>query len=109
MSLGSLLNQSVSIKNGTGQFDLHGKPTLGSTASTPGRFEKTYKTIVTENQEREPIHGIVFVGPTVSVNIGAEVTYGSDKYRVMQLEEVVGRGGAIHHKELLVQLWSYGA
>ena len=107
MSIGGLLNQSASISEPSGTRDVHGKRTLGAATTVVARFERKYKTIVTEQREKEPIHGVVFVHPGTTVSIGAKLTYDSVDYRVMTIMDQVGQAGSIHHKELMVQLWSY--
>lgn len=108
MSFNALLRQTISVKNRDGARDLHGKRALGDSTEYRARFERTYKTIVTPEREREPIHGIVFVPKDAEINIGAQVTYGSEEFRVLERQDVVGRNGRTHHYELLVQLWSFG-
>lgn len=109
MAISGLLNQTVSIKNASGTRDLHGKRALGTAFSVSARFERTYKTIVTEDREKEPIHGVVFVPTGTSVSVGDKIVYGTDEYRVINRLDHVGRNGSIHHIELLVQLWSYSS
>lgn len=109
MSFNALLRQTISVKNRDGARDLHGKQALGSSTDYKARFERTYKTIVTAEREREPIHGIVFVPKNVDISIGAQLIYGSEEFRVLEREDVVGRNGRVHHYELLVQLWSFGS
>lgn len=107
MSLSGLLNQSITVENPTGSRDLHGKPALGAAATVQCRFERKYRTIVTAGREQEPIHAVAVVGPTADVEIGAAVTFGSDKYRVLERADAPGRNGSIHHYELMLQLWSF--
>lgn len=107
MSISHLLNQSISVRNPSGTRDLHGKRALGTATTVRARFERTNKTIVTAEREREPIDGIVFVGPSATVEIGAKVTYDGTDYRVMTRSDVVVGSGGLHHYELMVQLWSY--
>lgn len=107
MGINHLLNQTITIANPSGTRDLHGKPSLGAPTSVSARFERTTKTIVTAEREREPIHGIVFVPPGTSVSIGAKVTYDGEDYRVMTRSDIVVGSGSVHHYELMVQLWSY--
>lgn len=107
MALNTLLNQSILLENPTGTRDLHGKRGLAASQSIRARFERTYKTIVTETREKEPIHGVVFVPPDTDVEIGARVTYQGVHFRVVSRMDQVGRSGALNHKELFVQLWSF--
>ena len=107
MAITHLLRQTAVIRNPSGTTDLHGKPTLSTGTTVKARFERTHKTIVTAQREREPIHGIVFVSPDTTVEIGAKVTYDSQDYRVIDRADVVGRNGQVHHYELFCQLWSF--
>lgn len=109
MGINHLLNQSITIENPTGSRDLHGKRAFGASSSVSARFERTNKTIVTAEREREPIHGIVFVAPGTTVAIGSKVTYDGEDYRVMTRSDIVVGSGSTHHLELMVQLWSYGS
>ncbi len=109
MAISHLLKQTITVKNPSGSKDLHGKPALGSAFTLKARVERTSKVIATENREREPLHAIIFVGPATEVERGAQVTYSSDTYRVLERSDVVGRNGALHHYELMCQLWSFGS
>jgi len=64
---------------------------------------------MTAEREREPIDGIIFVAPGTSVSKSARLTYQTEKYRVIKIEDVVGKNGTTHHFEIMVQLWSYKA
>jgi hypothetical protein len=107
MAFNSLLRQTISVKNPSGSRDLHAKTALGAATEHRARFERTYKTIVTAEREREPIHGIIFTKSDATIEIGAQVTYSGEVYRVMQRDDVVGKNGSVHHYEFLVQLWSW--
>lgn len=107
MSFQGLLRQTISVKNPTGAKDLHAKDAFGAAADVKCRFERVFKTIVTANREKEPIHAMAAIMPTAAVAKDAQVTYGSDVYRVMQVSDSPGRNGSIHHYELMLQLWSY--
>ena len=109
MSFNGLLNQTISVKNPTGAKDLHGKKTLSSAVEYACRFERTYKTIVTAERDREPIHALVAVGPDANVVKGAQVTFGGEVFRVMQRADAPGRNGQIHHYELMLQEWEFGS
>lgn len=109
MGITDLTNQTITVKNPGTTRDKHGNAILGSSASIAARFQRTNKTIVTANKEREPIDGIVFVAAGADVQIGAQVIYDSEKYRVITKADQVIGSGAVHHKELMVQLWSYAA
>lgn len=109
MGFAGLLNQTVAINNLGGTRDLHGKVALNTSFSSRARLERTYKTIVTADNEKTPIHAVVFVPPTVMVGVGDKVTYGDEVYRVMTKSDMVGRNGSIYHKELLLQLWSFSS
>lgn len=107
MSVSTLSNQSVSIENPAGTRNRTGQTTFLAAATASVRFERTYKTIKTENREREPVHAVMGCPSTVSVSVGARVTYGSDIYRVLTVSEAVGGDGTVHHLECNLQLWSY--
>lgn len=109
MGINHLLRQTITIKNPTGTRDLHGKAALGASTSVRARFQRGIKTIVTAEREREPIHGMVFVMPSTDVDVGAQVVYEGTKYRVLERADIPGRNGQIHHRELMLQLWSWPA
>lgn len=109
MSLRSLLRQTVAIANPSGATGQHGDRAFSAPVSYPARFQQTTKTMINLKGEREPIDGIVFVGPDAAVQIGAKLTYSSAVYRVMKREVVIGRRGETHHYELQVQTWSFGS
>lgn len=109
MALTHLLNQTISVQEPTGARDMHGKKALSSATEYRARFERTYKTIITAEREREPIHGIVFVDDDTDIDVGSKVTYDSNAYRVMERSDLVLGNGKVHHRELMVQLWSFGS
>lgn len=107
MSFHGLLNQTLAYENPTATKDLHGKVTYGSSTSTRCRFERVFKTVVTAERDREPIHAQAIVPPSAVVERGARVTFGADTYRVMERSDAPGRNGSIHHYELMLQLWDF--
>lgn len=107
MSLKRLLKQSITINNPAGALGKHGEVVLGASATVPCRFEKTSRTILNPQGEREPIDGVAYVGATAVLQLGAKVIYSTETYRLMRIEEIPGRRGIIHHYELLLQLWSF--
>lgn len=107
MSVSTLSNQSITIENPAGTQDKHGQPVFSTGATALCRFERTYKTIVSAEREREPVHAIAGLPPGVTIVRGARVTYGSDQYRVIQLAEAVDGSGTVHHREAMLQLWGY--
>lgn len=107
MSVNTLSNQTVTIENPTGTRDKHGQAAFGAGTSAAVRFERTYKTIKTEEREREPIHALMGCPPAVTIAKGARVTYQTDTYRVMQVAEAIDGSGDVHHREAMLQLWSY--
>ena len=107
MSFNSLLRQTATIANPSGNRDKQGQPAYGSATSYKVRFQQTTKSIATKDRERTPIHGIVFVGKNAVVQKDAQLTYNGTVYRVMAIEDVPGRNGQRHHLELMVQLWSF--
>lgn len=109
MSFNGLLNQTISVKNPTGVQDLHGKRAFGASVDLRCRFERVYRTIRTAEREREPIHAQAMIGPGTVVQIGAQVTFGSDKFRVIERQDAPGRSGAVHHYELMLQQWEFGS
>lgn len=109
MSFNSLLRQSITISNPSGTADLHGKDSFSAGQAVRCRFERVYKTVVTAEREREPIHGVAIIGPGFTPQVGAKVQYGSDIYRLLERSDAPGRNGALHHYELMLQLWEFGA
>lgn len=102
MSFNALLNQTGTISNKS-TVDRHGKYSQGSGTSVAMRFEKTKKVIVTPQNDKEPIDGIVFVGPSVSVDTGDKLVFDGITYKVMQVSPIILGNGITHHKELMVQ------
>lgn len=107
MTVDTLSNQSVSIENPTGARDKHGQPAFGSATTSSVRFERTYKTMKTEERDREPIHAVMGCPASVTISRGARVTYGSEVYRAMSVAEAIDGSGTVHHREIMLQLWSY--
>lgn len=105
MSLASLLNQTITISTAGGR-DKFGNTVNGSAVSYSARFEKKTKTIVTEQSDRTPIHGSVFVGPGTVVAKGDKVNFESQDYKVMEIAPMVDGRGNVRHTELLVQRWT---
>lgn len=105
MEISGLLNQTGQIAVRTTR-DRHGQLTYAAAADVAMRFEQTNRTIQTPENEKEPIDAVVFVGPTVSVELGDKVIYNSVSYKVMRKSTVPGRDGSTHHLELLVQKWN---
>ncbi len=107
MSVISLSNQTITIENPSGTMDRHGQKAFGAAVSARCRFERTYKTIMTAERDREPIHAMVGLPPSYTIVRGARVTYEGEQYRVIQVSESPGAGGSIHHRILMLQLWGY--
>lgn len=107
MSFNSLLRQTATIANPSGNRNKQGQPAYGSATTHKVRFQQTTKSIATKDRERTPIHGIVFVGKNATVEKDVQVVYNGTVYRVMAIEDVPGRNGQRHHLELMVQLWSF--
>lgn len=105
MSINHLLNQSATLST-KGSVDKYGQNSFGSATSIKVRFEKTKKTIKTINKEEEPIDGVVFVNPNITVAVGDKLTYQSVEYRVMKSSPIVKGNGVVNHHELLVQEWN---
>ncbi len=109
MAINQLLNQTGTLENPTGSSDRHGNLGFTDAATIAMRFERSTRTIVTKEREREPIDGTVFVAPNVSVSMGARITFDSQRYRVMRVTTATLGNGKTHHIELLVQSWSYAS
>jgi len=109
MSFGHFLQHDLIIKNPTGNRSKTGRAALGVGTVTKGRFQRKYKTIVTAEKEREPIHGEVWIAPDTTCSVGAQITYDSDLFRVIEIAGIPLGNGKIHHQEALVQLWSYAS
>lgn len=109
MSLTRLCRQTMTVENPDGTRGKHGEVAVGSPSTVYCRFERTQKTILNANGEREPIHGAVIALPTDTFAVGAKITYSSQVYKLMQIDEIPGRNGNNHHFELLVQLWSFSS
>lgn len=107
MSVPGLSNQPVTIEIPTGTRDKHGQPAFGAGVSSYVRFERTYKTIKTQDRERDPVHALIGLPSDVAISQAARVTYGTDIYRVIQLSEAIDGMGNVHHREAMLQLWSY--
>ncbi len=107
MSITSLSNQTITVENPDGSLNAHGQKGFGAAVTVKCRFERIYKTIVTDQREREPVHATAGIPPQYTVQRGARVTYGTDKYRVITVAEAPGRSGSVHHRILMLQEWSY--
>lgn len=104
MSFNALINQDAQLSAASGR-DRYGKASQGSPVNIKCRFEQVNKTILNPQGETEPIDGIVFVLPTVTVSVGDKFTYQSLNYRVLVVAPIILGKGAVHHKELKVQRW----
>lgn len=109
MSVSTLSNQTVTIENPTGNRDKHGQSAFSAPATATVRFERTYKTIKTAEREREPIDAIMGCDPGISISKGARVTYQTEVFRAMQIAEAIDGAGNVHHREVMLQLWSFSA
>lgn len=109
MSLNSLLRQTITIENPDGTKDKQGRDNFGASTTTRARVQKTTKVVMTADREREPIDAIIFVSPGTTINKSARLVYQAVQYRVIKIEDVVGKNGTTHHFEVMVQLWSYKA
>lgn len=107
MAFEDLLNQTITVENPSSTRDKHGKEALGSATTVDARVQRVNKVVVTKQREKEPVHLEVGVGPGTTIALGARVTYDSEQFRVMTRSEAIGRGGEVHHLEVLCQLWSF--
>lgn len=105
MSVESLSNQTVTIYP-QGQRDKYNKLSYGAGVDSRARFTKTSKTIVTPQNEKEPIDGIVTIPGNPAAESGDKLVYGSDNYRIMAKKEAIAGDGSVHHITLQVQKWS---
>lgn len=104
-SLIGLLNQNCTI-SAKGVIDTFGKFTFGTPVAVSCRFQSTTRTIASQQNEIEPIDGIVFVGPSTVVGSGDKLTFNGVDYRVMKLQPMIDGRGNTRHYELLVQEWN---
>lgn len=109
MSLVGLLNQTAQYEDPNGTQNRQGDSALGSATQMRVRVERTNKTIVTAEREREPIDAIIYAGPNESISIGGRFTYQGQQFRVMRLSDVVGFNGRRDHWEVEAQLWSFAS
>lgn len=107
MSVSSLSNQTVTIEIPSGTRTRTGQANYSTGEDATVRFERTYKTIKTEQREREPIHAVMGLPSSVTIEKEARVTYGSEVYRVIELAEAIDAAGNVHHREAMLQLWSF--
>lgn len=107
MSISTLSNQTVTIENPSGTRTRTGQDNFGAPTTVACRFERTYKTIKTENREREPIHAVMGVDGGITIQAGAKVTYSGEVFRAITIAEAIDGSGAVHHREVNLQLWSY--
>ncbi len=109
MSFQALLRQTVSVQNPGTTRDKTGRVSLATAVSYKARVQRTNKTIVTAERDREPIDAIIFLNRDAIIQKGGKITYDSEEYRIMTIEDVVGRNGSTHHYEVKAQLWSYNS
>jgi len=105
MSVESLSNQSVTIYP-QGERDKYNKLAYGTGVTSRCRFTKTSKTIVTPQNEKEPIDGVVTIPGNPAAETGDKLVYAGDNYRIMAKKEAIAGNGAVHHITLQVQKWS---
>lgn len=109
MAITHLLLQSCTLNPAGSARDKHGNPTIASGTTYPCRFQKTSKSIITPEKETEPIHAIIFFDKNVDIATGSQIVFGTDKYRVMSAQPMIGAGGKVSHIEVMAQLWSFGS
>lgn len=105
MSIDHLLKQSCTISAKGGQNKV-GQTSFGAAVTYSCRFQKTNRTIVTSQSEKEPIDGIVFLPSSASFNLEDKLVFAGTSYRVMRIEPMVDGAGATRHFEAMVQRWN---
>lgn len=101
MAFESLLKQIIGIKTPTGRSN-YGQATLGSAVNYSARIEPVNRMFYDQNARERVAKFVIFLMPSVIVAPGCFIVYGSEDWEVISVEDVPGRDGSIHHKEVLV-------
>ena len=104
MTIAGLLNQTITIYNKTG-FDSFGKPNLSSGVSARARVQQVTKQRVLPNNVVVTIYAIMYVGPSVTVNVDDRITHGGVDYKVFSRNVQVDDRGATNHYKLECTKW----
>lgn len=104
MSLTGLLNQTVSLYTRT-SYDRYGREVVGSSVDYYGRVQEVSKSKLLPNGQTIIISLIVYIKPTVSININDKITYNSVNYKVFSVTKPVDGSGVLHHIKLECTRW----
>lgn len=104
MSLTGLLNQTISLYSKSG-YDRYGRETVGSSTDYYARAEQVSKSKLLPNGQMINVSLIVYIKPSVTININDKITYDSVDYKVFSVSKPVDGSGVLHHTKLECIKW----
>lgn len=104
MSLGGLLNQTITLYNKT-SYDAYGDEVVGTGTSIKCRFQRTTKRRLLPNGSVITLEGICYVPSDTTVNTDDRITYGTDNFKVFGKYDAVAGTGHTHHIKLELVKW----
>ena len=105
MSLANLLRQTITIYNKS-SLDKFAKQTFGSGTDAQARFQLKTINRMLPNQETVIVSAIVYVLPTVTVEIGDKIVYNSVNYEVITKSSDIDGVGGSNHIKLELAKWA---
>lgn len=104
MSVGNLLNQTISIYNKS-SYDEYGRLTVGSATSVKARFQPQTKRILAPNGDVLTISAIAYVPSDTTVNTDDKIVYDSNTYKVITKYPTPNGKGNTHFIKLELIKW----
>lgn len=90
-------------------LDAYGRQSWSTSVSTKGRFLKKKKRMIDDQGEETTSDAELWVinsnKDLDSVAVGDKVTYDSEDYRIMTLNEATKATGGHHHFEMVLKSW----
>lgn len=104
MSLTGLLNQTITLYSKT-SYNKFGREVVGTGVDYYARVQLVTKSRLLPNGQTVLINLIVYIKPSVTVNINDKVTYDSVDYKVFGVSKPVDGTGTLHHTKLELTRW----
>lgn len=104
MSLGGLLNQSISWYS-RGSYSADGRPSFTTATTIMGRLEARAKRVLLPNGTVINVDAFLIVEPSHTIASDDKITFDSVDYRVLDIFKVPGGNGAVHHQEIRLAKW----
>lgn len=104
MAVTDLLNQTITLYTRS-SYNKYGKLVVGSGTSYKARFQRHTKDILSATGEVIHIEAIVYVAPSVTVNVNDKVTFSGTDYKVFTKYDAVDGSGTTNHIKLELIKW----